>query len=180
MPAYMGGTITHFQDNQAETNFWANFIADANNLGTQTVTIATEASATGFKANATAANQLITEIENYEHNSAAFDQSVGGLFAARFDNELLNGALQADAKAAIDAIKTGNIAEAQAAMTGFIADATDVSGNNIPKGGGAFVATATMATAAVTDPAVVDPNAPTLLASTHHHDDGQHFGHMWG
>jgi hypothetical protein len=76
------------------------------------------------------------------------------VFGARFDNELLGGTLKTDSANAIHGL-TGILAgdtgaalaadQAQilAAGTGFVADATDVSGNNIPIGGGTFVGTAT-------------------------------------
>ena len=143
-PSYLKGTITHFQDNQAETNFWANFITEANVLGAQTVNVTNQIAAGTLSATSATATQLISEIQTYEQHSAAFDQSVGGVFSARFDNELLNGTLQADSAAAINAIQTAGtnptaaVSQAAAAAQGFIADAADVSGNNIPVGGGTF------------------------------------------
>ena len=141
-----GGTITQYQDNQAQTNFWAAFLAEANTIQAQL-----NAVATGKEA---ASQALITQILNYNAFGANFDASQGGIFGARFDNELLSGTLLADtgnALAGLTAIKNGAtgvalaVAKAQitAAGIGFHADAADVSGNNIPVGGGSYVGTAT-------------------------------------
>jgi hypothetical protein len=69
------------------------------------------------------------------------------------DNELLSGTLLADTNAAVtalnDAIANGGTVSAadaaamQAAGMGFQADAMNVSGNNVPIGGGTYVGTAT-------------------------------------
>src|SRR5581483_9465686 len=92
---------------------------------------------------------LISEIQNYQKFGASFDASEGGIFGARFDNELLGGTLLADTNNAVQGLKgilggdTGSAlaadqAQIQAAGTGFVADAADVSGNNIPIGGGSY------------------------------------------
>ena len=97
---------------------------------------------------------LITEIQNYQKFGASFSQGQGGVFGARFDNELQDGTLLADTNNAVQGLKgilngdTGaalaaDQAQIQAAGQGFVADAADVSGNNIPVGGGTYVGTAT-------------------------------------
>jgi trimeric autotransporter adhesin len=157
MPAYLngaegingkGGTILQFQDNQAQTNFWAAFLAEGNTINNQL-----QAVAAGQETPAQI-NQLITAIQNYNNFAAQFDKAQGGVFGARFDNELLGGTLLADTNNAIHGLTgiangdTGaalaaDQAQIVAAGQGFVADAADVSGNNIPLGGGTFVDTAT-------------------------------------
>jgi trimeric autotransporter adhesin len=153
----LSGTIGHFQDNQAQTNFWATFMAEANDLGTQLNAEATSNSAADAK-------NLITEIQNYEQFSNTFDSQQGGVFEARFDNELkvispnAGGTVLADSQAAINAlndiINGTNVSNAdsvlQAAATGFHDNAADVSGNNIPNGGSNFNENATTVAGATT------------------------------
>jgi hypothetical protein len=157
MPAYLngpdgvdahGGTITQFQDNQAQTNFWATFLSEANVINTQLQAVA------AGQDTPNEVQQLISQIETYQKFGASFDQAQGGVFGARFDNELLGGTLVADTQAAVHGLTgiangdTGTAlaadqAQILAAGTGFTADANDVSGNNIPVGGGTYVGTAT-------------------------------------
>jgi len=97
---------------------------------------------------------LVTQIQNYENFGASFDAAQGDIFRGRFDNELNNGTLKADTAAAVHGL-TGILngdtgaalaadnAQITAAGQGFIADAADVGGNNIPIGGGTYVKTAT-------------------------------------
>ena len=149
MPAYLSGTITRFQDDQAQTNFWAKFVAEGNVINNQLDNVAAGNNSTPGELQA-----LITEIQNYQQSSAAFDHSQGGIFGARFDNELLGGTLNADTANAVHGLQgilngdTGDAlaadqAQIQAAGAGFVADAGDVSGNNIPLGGGTYVGDAT-------------------------------------
>lgn len=149
MPSYLAGTITKFQDDQAQTNFWAKFLAEGNVINNQLDNVAVGNNTTPGELKA-----LITEIQNYQKFGAAFDHSQGGVFGARFDNELLGGTLNADTANAVHGLQgilkgdTGDALAAdqtqiQAAGVGFVADAADVSGNNIPLGGGTYVDTAT-------------------------------------
>jgi trimeric autotransporter adhesin len=157
MPAYLngpdgvnahGGTITQFQDDQAQTNFWSAFLSEANVINNQLQTVAAGQDTPGE------IQQLISQIEAYQKFGADFDKAQGGIFGARFDNELLSGTLLADTQAAVHGLTgiangdTGpalaaDQAQILAAGTGFAADANDVSGNNIPVGGGSYVGTAT-------------------------------------
>jgi len=181
MPAYldngngMPGTITQFQDDQPQTNFWAQFLAEANVINNQLTNVAA-----GNNATATELASLITEIQNYQQFGASFDQAQGGTFGARFDNELLGGTLQADTNAAVHGLTgimngdTGaalaaDQAEITAAGSGFAADAMDVSGNNIPVGGGAYVGTATTVAGATSVGGVAQgtiPVGPVASATT--------------
>jgi hypothetical protein len=147
MPGYLSGTITQFQDNQAQTNFWAQFIAEANTINGQLQAVANGTSTMPLA-------DLITEIQNYQKFGASFDKSQGGIFDARFGNELNSGTLLADAANAVKGLQgimhgdTGaalaaDQAQILAAGQGFVADANDVSGNNIPLGGGMYVGTST-------------------------------------
>jgi trimeric autotransporter adhesin len=181
MPAYldngngMPGTITQFQDDQPQTNFWAQFLAEANVINNQLTNVAA-----GNNATAMELASLITEIQNYQQFGASFDQAQGGTFGARFDNELLGGTLQADTNAAVHGLTgimngdTGaalaaDQAEITAAGSGFAADAMDVSGNNIPIGGGAYVGTATTVAGATSVAGVAQgtiPVGPVASATT--------------
>lgn len=147
MPGYLTGTITHYQDNQTQTNFWAGFISEANTLNNTLQAVANGTSTANV-------SQLITQIENYNSFGTNFSQGQAGIFGARFLNELSDGTLKADSAAAEQGLTgilhgdTGNAlaadkAEILAAGQGFVADANDVSGNNIPVGGGTYVGTAT-------------------------------------
>jgi hypothetical protein len=146
MPGGLSGTVTPFQDNQAQTNFWAAFLSEANTINAHLTAIA------GGQEQASQA--LITQIQDYQNFGATFDAAQGAVFQGRFDNELNNGTLQADTAAAVHGL-TGILngdtgaalaadqAEITAAGQGFAADAMDVSGNNVPIGGGTYVGTAT-------------------------------------
>jgi trimeric autotransporter adhesin len=147
MPGYLSGTITHYQDNQTQTNFWAEFIAEANTLNNTLQAVANGTSTVDI-------GQLITQVENYNSFGANFAHGQGGIFGARFLNELTDGTLKADSAAAVQGL-TGILngdtgaalahdqAQILAAGQGFVADANDVSGNNTPIGGGTYVGTAT-------------------------------------
>ncbi|WP_035658283.1 hypothetical protein, partial [Bradyrhizobium sp. STM 3809] len=150
-PGGLKGTVTKFQDNQAQTNFWAAFLAEANTINTTLQHIAT--------GGAQASAALITQIQNYQQFGANFDAAQGAVFQGRFDNELLSGTLEADTAAAVKGLQgilngdTGAALAADKAMIaaagqGFAADAMDVSGNNIPVNGGTYVGTATTVSAA--------------------------------
>jgi len=166
MPAYLSGTITRFQDDQAQTNFWASFVAEGNVINDQLNNVAAGNNTTPGELQA-----LITEIQNYQQSSAAFDHSQGGVFGARFDNELLGGTLNADTNNAIHGLQgilagdTGDAlaadqAQIQAAGAGFVADAGDVSGNNIPLGGGEYVGDSRTVEGATSVPGVAQGTIP--------------------
>jgi hypothetical protein len=149
-----GGTILQFQDGQAQTNFWSQFIAEANQLNT---TLGGIANGTVQPTNSEI-QSLITQINNYNEFGASFAGSQGGVFGDRFDNELLSGTLKTDSANAVAALQSveanglnaTNAAQLVAAGVGFVADANDVSGNNLPTGGGSFVGSATTVAGATT------------------------------
>src|SRR5215472_11407612 len=165
-PGYLAGTITHYQDNQSQTDFWSAFVAGANNLNN-----ALNAEANGtVHLDAAGLNALIQQAQGYEQLGTSFDGAQGGIFGARFDNELLGGTLKADTSTAIAALQDilangGTVSDADAAKLiaagdGYVGDAQDVSGNNIPNGGGAYVGTSTTVAGATTTH-IADANTTT-------------------
>ena len=186
-----------YQDNADQTNFWANFIAQSNSLGAA----AEEAVATGDRG---AIKSLIGQLKAFENTSANFDEAQGGIFEARFDNELAKGSstLGAEVASMIKGLKTGNAALVAAAAEEMHANAADVGGNNISINGTTYntdgltaaevlgtqvaeTATATTpptSSAGTTSTAGGHGSATTSvgghdLSVQHHHVD--HFGHMW-
>ncbi len=159
---------TPYQDNAAQTNFWADFIASGNSLGAQ----AEHLIATG--GNAQAISAFVQTLQGWESNVTNFDAAQGGIFQARFDNELLgkDSTVGADVAAMIQGLQTGNAALVTAAAEGFHANAADVSGNNVPLNGGTFnadgltVADALSTATAPLPPAPVTPLTPATPVTT--------------
>jgi trimeric autotransporter adhesin len=122
-----------YQDNDAQTNFWANFMAQSNSLGQQAI-----AAVSANDPQAIAA--LVTQLQTFQKNATDFDAAQGGIFEARFDNELLGdtSTLGAEVAAMIKGLQTGNVALVTAAADEMHANAADVSGNNIPVTGGTY------------------------------------------
>ena len=149
-----GGTILQYQDNQTQTNFWSQFIAEANQLNNTLDGIATGT----VNPTNSEIQSLITQVNNYNEFGATFTGSQGGVFGDRFDNELLSGTLKtnsANAVAGLQSVEANglnatNAAQLVAAGVGFVADANDVAGNNLPTGGGAYVGSATTVPGATT------------------------------
>ena len=151
LPGGLTGTVVPFQDNQAQTNFWSAFIAEANTINTQLTAVA--------EGKETASQTLICQIQNYENFGFNFACGQGATFQGLFDSELQNGTLQVDATAAcvgltniLNGAQGAALAQAQAmiraAGTDFAADATTLAHENTPAGGGHYVPTAvTVATA---------------------------------
>jgi hypothetical protein len=198
-----------YLDNDAQTNFWANFIAQSNSLGQQAI-----AAVTAHDAAATAA--VIADLHTFQTDVTNFDAAQGGIFQARFDNELLGetSTLGAEVSKMIEGLQTGNAALVSAAADQMHANSADVGGNNVPVNGGTYnpdgltvaeVLSTAGAPAAVADaaPAAAQPAAPaaapaatvpvTLAAADigthdvdlapveiHHSAEGHHFHHMWG
>jgi len=121
-----------FQDNEAQTNFWANFIADGNSLGQQAIQLV-------GSGDANAIQSLIGQLQTFEKNASNFDLAQGGIFEARFDNELTpSSTLGAEVDAMIKGLDTGNAALVAAAAQVIHDNAADVGGNNIPVTGGSY------------------------------------------
>ncbi len=162
-----------YMDNSDQTNFWANFIAQSNSLGQQAENLVG-----GNDAHAIAA--LISNIQTFEKTVTNFDAAQGGIFEARFDNELLGqtSTLGAEVSAVIKGLHTGNAALVTAAAEEMHANAADVGGNNTPATGGTYnadgatvadvlstaVAAPAVAAAAPVTPAPA-PAAPTAPAA---------------
>ena len=122
-----------YLDDAAQTNFWADFIAHSNSLGQQAV-------ATVGTGDAHALSALISSLHTFEKTVTNFDAAQGGIFEARFDNELLGktSTLGAEVTAMIKGLQTGNAALVAAAADEMHANAADVSGNNVPISGGTY------------------------------------------
>ncbi|HWX06064.1 MAG TPA: hypothetical protein VN065_09550, partial [Bradyrhizobium sp.] len=99
-----------FHDNAAQTTFLTQWIADSNHLGQMATTIENN----GFNGDVAG---LVQQIQTFETNSNAFDQSQGGLWSARFWNELRSdGTAGTAANALIDGLQTHNTGELDAAV----------------------------------------------------------------
>jgi hypothetical protein len=124
---------TPYQDNAAQTNFWANFMADSNSLGQKAM-----AAVAAGDPNAIAG--LINDLHTFETNATNFDAAQGGIFGARFDNELLGdkSTLGAEVNAMIKGLQSHDANLVAAATEEMHANAADVSGNNVPLGGGTY------------------------------------------
>jgi hypothetical protein len=178
-----------YLDNDAQTSFWATFIAQSNSLGQQAIhTVAT--------GDAQAIAALIGDLQAFQKNVTDFDAAQGGIFEARFDNELLGdtSTLGAEVSKMIEGLQTGNAALVAAAAEEMHANAADVGGNNIPIGGGTYnpdgltVAEVLPAPTAATPAAVAASTLPAAIADTipsaagHHGapDFTHHLHHLWG
>lgn len=122
-----------YMDNDAQTNFWANFIAQSNTLGQRAMDVVA-----GNDPHAIAA--LISDLNAFQKSVTNFDAAQGGIFEARFDNELLGNTstLGAEVSKMIEGLQTGNAALVAAAADEMHANAADVSGNNVPVTGGTY------------------------------------------
>jgi len=147
-----------YQDNADQTNFWADFIASGNTLGAQAEQLVSTGSAEQIKA-------FVQTLQGWEHNIQNFDAAQGGIFEARFDNELLgpDSTVGADVTAMINGLQTHNAALVKAAADGFHANAADVSGNNVPLNGGTFNADGTTIADALSTATGPLPPAPVSL-----------------
>jgi hypothetical protein len=147
-----------YQDNADQTNFWADFIASGNTLGAKAEQVVATGSAQDVK-------DLVHTLQGWEHNIQNFDAAQGGVFQARFDNELLgaNSTVGADVAAMIKGLQTHNATLVKAAADGFHANAMDVSGNNVPLNGGAFNPDGTTVANALSMETGERPPAPVAL-----------------
>jgi hypothetical protein len=156
-----------FQDNAAQTNFWADFIASGNTLGAQAVQLVGTGDANAIQA-------FVQTLQGWESNIKNFDAAQGGVFQARFDNELLgpDSTVCADVAAMIKGLQTHDAALVTAAAEGFHANAGDVSSNNVPLNGGTYnadgqtVAEALSTATGALPPAPVTPLKPASPAAT--------------
>ncbi|MGZ5871935.1 MAG: hypothetical protein ACXWKP_07480 [Bradyrhizobium sp.] len=145
-----------FHDNAAQTTFLTQWIQDSNHLGQMATTIENN----GFKGDIAG---LVQQIQTFETNSNAFDQSQGGLYSARFWNELRSdGTAGTAANALIDGLQTHNAGELDAAVQQLAANSADVASNNLMADGGSYasVVAAAQASAVTPNPATPPPTTP--------------------
>src|SRR5207244_1916522 len=93
---------------------------------------------------------LVQQIQTFNNNSNAFDQSQGGLFSARFWNEFrTDGTSGTAATALIEGLQTHNAGEVNAAVEQLATNSADVGTNNLMADGGTYadVVAAAQATA---------------------------------
>src|SRR6059058_4365013 len=159
-----------FKDNAEQTTFLTQFIQDSNHLGQMATTIATN----GFHDIA----GLVQQIQTFAAHASAFDQSQGGLYSARFWNELRSdGTAGTAASALIEGLQTHNAGEVSAAAEQLATNASDLATNNVTADGGTYdavvaaaQATTVTATAAATPAATSTPTvqdiAPALTSTT--------------
>jgi hypothetical protein len=160
-----------FHDNAEQTAFLTQFIQDSSHLGQMATTIAND----GFQGDVAG---LLQQIETFATNASAFDQSQGGLYSARFWNELRSdGTAGTAANALIEGLQTHNAGEVSAAAEQLATNAADLATNNIKVDGGTYddvvaaaQATTVTATAAATPAATSTPTvqdiAPALASTT--------------
>ncbi|WP_316169107.1 hypothetical protein [Bradyrhizobium sp. SZCCHNS2017] len=122
-----------YQDNQAQTDFWAMFIAQSNALGKAAI-------AAVNAGDAAAMAKVTADLMVFKKDVTDFDAAQGGIFQARFDNELLGdqSTLGAEIAKILEGFQTGNKALVAAAADQMHQNAADVGGNNIPVNGGDY------------------------------------------
>ena len=180
-------------DNDAQTVFAANFIAQSNSLGQQAIDLVGSGDA---KAIAT----LIADLKAFEKYVTDFDAAQGG-------NVLLDatGTLGAEVAAMIKGLQTGNAALVTAVADQMHGNAADVGGHNVPVTGSNYntegvTAAEVLGTPATTAAAAAPAHAaaptisvePVMLATAdvtigvedHAHsgmpDLAHHLHHTWG
>ena len=144
---------THLE-NDVQTVFTANFIAQSNSLGQQAIDLVGSGDT---KAIAT----LIDNLKAFEKFVAEFDAAQGG-------NALLDaaGALGAEVAAMIKGLQTGDATLVTAAADQMHGNAADVGGNNVPVTGGTYNADGvTVAEVLGTPTAETPPVAETPAAA---------------
>src|SRR5438270_2416461 len=121
-----------FHDSADQTATLTQFIQDSNHLGQAATTIENN----GFTGDIAG---LVQQIQTFETNANAFDQAQGGLFSARFWNELrADGTAGTAANALIDGLQNHNTGEVNAAVQQLAANASDVGTNNLMTDGGTY------------------------------------------
>src|SRR6195256_4972125 len=158
-----------FHDSADQTAFVTQWIQDSNHLGQMAQTIANN----GFTGDIAG---LVQQLQTFNTNSNAFDQSQGGLFSARFWNEFRSdGTSGTAATALIEGLQTHNAGEVAAAVEQLATNSADVGTNNLMADGGTYaavvaaapataVAPADAAAAATPAPAAAAPAPPAAAA----------------
>src|SRR5438552_2269071 len=136
-----------FHDNDTQTTFLTQFIQDSNHLGQAATTIANN----GFTGDIAG---LVQQIQTFETNANAFDQSQGGLYSARFWNELrADGTAGTAANALIEGLQNHNAGEITVAADQLSTNAADVGTNNLRTDGGTYADIIAAAQATAVTPA---------------------------
>jgi len=151
-----------FHDNAAQTTFVTQWIQDSNHLGQMATTIENN----GFQGDIAG---LVQQIQTFENNANAFDQSQGGLWSARFWNEFRSdGTTGTAANALIEGLQTHNAGEVNAAVEQLAANSADVGSNNVMADGGSYanVVAAAQATAVTPNPDPATPPSTTPPSTT--------------
>jgi trimeric autotransporter adhesin len=150
-----------FHDNAEQTAFLTQFIQDSSHLGQMATTIAND----GFQGDVAG---LLQQIETFATNASAFDQSQGGLYSARFWNELRSdGTAGTAANALIEGLQTHNAGEVSAAAEQLATNASDLATNNIKVDGGTYddvVAAAQISTVTATAASTPAPTSTSASA----------------
>ena len=142
-----------FHDDATQTAFLTQFIQDSNHLGQAAVAIENN----GFNGDISG---LVQQVQSFEQNANAFDQSQGGLWSARFWNELrADGTAGTAANALIDGLQTHNAGEVNAAAQQLAMNASDVAGNNLMTDGGNYAGVVAAAQASAVTPAADQASA---------------------
>ena len=140
-----------FHDNTDQTAFVTQWIQDSNHLGQAAVTIENN----GFQGDIAG---LVQQIQAFASSSNAFDQSQGGLWSARFWNELrTDGTAGTAAAALVEGLQTHNAGEINAAAEQLSTNAADVAGNNLKADGGTYADVVAAAEATAVTPNPTDP-----------------------
>jgi hypothetical protein len=139
-------------ENDVQTVFTANFIAQSNSLGQQAIDLVGSGDAKAIAA-------LIDDLKAFEKFVTDFDAALGG-------DALLNaaGALGAEVAAIIKGLQTGDATLVTAAADQMHGNAADVGASNVPVTGGSYnpngvTVTEVLATAPAAEP-------PAALAAT--------------
>lgn len=125
---------TPFQDNAAQTSFLNNY----NNSVTTIANTAVAAAKSGMP-NSTQSKAAIQAVQNLINTSDQFTANQGGIYSARFNNELAaNGTNGAAGNALITAIQNGDATGAMNAVSVLQGNAGDLGANMTPTTGGMF------------------------------------------
>jgi len=123
-----------FQNNAEQTQFLNQFNTDAGNIASQAQKIVAQK-----MPNSDAATQLIEQAQTFANQADQFSTGQGGIYSARFNNELVNNGTNGTAIAGIiNGIKTNNPTEVNAAAQVLTANAADLGANMTPVEGGKF------------------------------------------
>jgi hypothetical protein len=118
---------TPYADNTDQKNFFATAISQGNTLGTQAINLIAN-----HPEDTAGINALIEQFQDLGQFVNNFNAAQGGIFEARFDNELkaATGTQGAAITAMIKGLQTEDLALVTAAREGISGNFADVAGNN--------------------------------------------------